>query len=62
MLPSARRHGALRCEAAATNAWMSKDPKDVRVLVVGATGYIGKFVVRSHPRVPAGHSVTRAGH
>jgi len=26
--------------------WMKKDPKDVRVLVVGATGYIGKFVVR----------------
>eukprot|EP00951_Prasinocladus_malaysianus_P024551 scaffold212537_cov48-Prasinocladus_malaysianus.AAC.1 len=25
---------------------MSKDPKDVRVLVVGATGYIGKFVVK----------------
>jgi len=25
---------------------MAKDPADVRVLVVGATGYIGKFVVR----------------
>eukprot|EP00873_Tetraselmis_striata_P046049 jgi/Tetstr1/466313/TSEL_010845.t2 len=41
-----RRHGALRCEAAASTAWTSKEPKDVRVLVVGATGYIGKFVVR----------------
>ena len=26
--------------------WRSRAPKDVRVLVVGATGYIGKFVVR----------------
>jgi len=25
---------------------MTRDPKDVRVLVVGATGYIGKFVVK----------------
>ena len=46
-----------RCEAAAAAAEISsapstsadyrqRDPKDVRVLVVGATGYIGKFVVR----------------
>jgi divinyl chlorophyllide a 8-vinyl-reductase len=26
--------------------WRQKNPKDVRVLVVGATGYIGKFVTR----------------
>ena len=46
-----------RCEAAAAAAdassapsisadYRQRDAKDVRVLVVGATGYIGKFVVR----------------
>lgn len=34
-------------EAAAPAAdYRQRAPKDVRVLVVGATGYIGKFVVR----------------
>ena len=31
---------------AATTELADKDPKDVRVLVVGPTGYIGKFVVK----------------
>ena len=26
--------------------WHHREPKDVRVLVVGATGYIGKFVTK----------------
>jgi divinyl chlorophyllide a 8-vinyl-reductase len=33
-----------RCSAAAD--YRQREPKDVRVLVVGATGYIGKFVVK----------------
>ncbi len=32
--------------AAASADYRSQDNKDVRVLVVGATGYIGKFVVK----------------
>ena len=32
--------------AAAVDDWRQKDPKDVRVLIVGSTGYIGKFVTR----------------
>lgn len=32
--------------AAAGDDWRQKDPKDVRVLIVGSTGYIGKFVTR----------------
>ncbi len=32
--------------AAATADYRSKDNKDIRVLVVGSTGYIGKFVVK----------------
>lgn len=41
--------GAVRAAAAAAGAgadYRSRAPKDVRVLVVGATGYIGKFVVK----------------
>ena len=42
---------AVRCEAAAGSAaplldYRSRAPQDVRVLVVGPTGYIGKFVLR----------------
>ncbi len=39
---------SLRCHAQASAAadLASKAPKDVRVLVVGCTGYIGKFVTR----------------
>jgi NAD(P)-dependent dehydrogenase (short-subunit alcohol dehydrogenase family) len=33
-------------QAAASAEYRSKDPKDVRVLVVGPTGYIGKYVVQ----------------
>lgn len=29
-----------------TSAYRSRNPQDVRVLVVGPTGYIGKFVVK----------------
>jgi divinyl chlorophyllide a 8-vinyl-reductase len=37
----------MRCvAAAATDDYRTRDPKDVRVLVVGCTGYIGKFVTR----------------
>jgi NmrA-like family len=32
--------------AAAGGDWRQKDPSDVRVLIVGSTGYIGKFVTR----------------
>ncbi len=33
--------------AAAVEAdYRKRDPKDIRVLVVGPTGYIGKFVVK----------------
>ncbi|CAD7698819.1 unnamed protein product [Ostreobium quekettii] len=34
------------CAAAATDDYRKRDPKDIRVLVVGSTGYIGKFVVQ----------------
>ncbi len=49
--PAARRRSCrLRAASAAADAagadWRQKDPKDVRVLVVGATGYIGKFVTK----------------
>lgn len=37
---------ATPCIAAAGDDWRQKQPKDVRVLVVGSTGYIGKFVTR----------------
>lgn len=38
----------LQCYAAAAAGqdWRTKDPKDIRVLVVGCTGYIGKFVTK----------------
>lgn len=36
-----------RCIRTAASAdYRDRNPKDVRVLVVGATGYIGKFVVK----------------
>ena len=36
-----------RCSCAADSAdYRSKENKDIRVLVVGSTGYIGKFVVK----------------
>lgn len=46
-----RRGRCLQRQAAAPTVaagddWRQKDPKDVRVLVVGPTGYIGKFVTR----------------
>lgn len=40
---------AMRCvvrAAAATDDYRQRAPQDIRVLVVGATGYIGKFVVK----------------
>lgn len=40
------RAARLLCQAAASGAYRSKAPKDIRVLVVGPTGYIGKFVVK----------------
>lgn len=47
---AARRSCRLRAASAAADEagadWRQKDPKDVRVLVVGATGYIGKFVTK----------------
>ncbi len=36
-----------RCiRTAASRDYRDREPKDIRVLVVGATGYIGKFVVK----------------
>lgn len=36
-----------RCMCAATSTdYRAKDNKDIRILVVGSTGYIGKFVVK----------------
>ncbi|XP_024380255.1 divinyl chlorophyllide a 8-vinyl-reductase, chloroplastic [Physcomitrium patens] len=32
--------------AVSKQSWRSKEPKDTTVMIVGATGYIGKFVVR----------------
>ena len=40
------RTAATRAVTAASADFRSKAPADIRVLVVGATGYIGKFVVR----------------
>lgn len=40
-----RREGRIRCLAQATD-YRSRDPKDVSVLVVGPTGYIGKYVAK----------------
>lgn len=37
---------AAAAAAAVEDDWRQRDPKDVRVLVVGSTGYIGKFVTR----------------
>ncbi|EFJ44988.1 hypothetical protein VOLCADRAFT_76013 [Volvox carteri f. nagariensis] len=45
-----RSNGRVPCRVAASTApaedFRKRDPKDVRVLVVGPTGYIGKFVVK----------------
>lgn len=43
-----RASRALHCfaQASASAEYLQRDRKDVRVLVVGATGYIGKFVVK----------------
>ena len=41
----ASRRQRCRC-AAASKDYRQREPKDIRVLVVGATGYIGKFVVK----------------
>lgn len=43
-----RRHTRRRAgyAAASSTDYRSREPKDVRVLVVGCTGYIGKFVVK----------------
>lgn len=51
-LCAVERRGSCMCGAAAASApspsddWRQREPKDVRVLVVGATGYIGKFVTK----------------
>lgn len=51
-LRAVARRGSCICGAAAASAlsttddWRQREPKDVRVLVVGATGYIGKFVTK----------------
>lgn len=41
----ASRRQRCRCTAASAD-YRQREPKDIRVLVVGATGYIGKFVVK----------------
>lgn len=44
---SRRSEGRTSCRCLAqAGALAERDPKDVRVLVVGPTGYIGKFVVK----------------
>ena len=40
----AQRQRCIRTSASAD--FRDREPKDIRVLVVGATGYIGKFVVK----------------
>jgi glutamate dehydrogenase/leucine dehydrogenase len=40
-----RGDGGFRCSAQAAD-YRSRQPKDVSVLVVGPTGYIGRFVVK----------------
>mmetsp|Transcript_22599 Transcript_22599/g.49463 ORF Transcript_22599/g.49463 Transcript_22599/m.49463 type:complete len:420 (-) Transcript_22599:806-2065(-) len=44
--PRVDRAQRLACRAAAGSDYRSKAPKDIRVLVVGPTGYIGKFVTK----------------
>ncbi len=49
MRPQRAPQWPCRCEAASAAAatdYRQRRPADVRVLVVGATGYIGKYVVR----------------
>lgn len=41
----ASRRQRCRCTAGSVD-YRQREPKDIRVLVVGATGYIGKFVVK----------------
>ncbi len=45
---SSVRGVSVRCEAGPSSSkdYRQREPKDVRVLVVGPTGYIGKFVVK----------------
>ncbi|GAX78735.1 hypothetical protein CEUSTIGMA_g6172.t1 [Chlamydomonas eustigma] len=43
---SSQRFTRLRCHASSGQDYRSKPAKDIRVLVVGPTGYIGKFVVK----------------
>jgi len=44
---NSRRQARCVCQAAAAAAdYRSKDPKDVNVLIVGPTGYIGRFVTK----------------
>ena len=62
--PRIHRSCRLKCSAVASGEYRSKAPKDIRVLVVGPTGYIGKYVVK----VGHGNSLSaplgplRAGH
>ena len=42
----APRNSRCFCFAAQANDYRSREPKDVRVLVVGPTGYIGRFVTK----------------
>ena len=55
--PSARCPALIRCAAAAGQQdYRDRQPQDVRILVAGATGYIGKYVVRE--LVSRGYQVT----
>ena len=42
----APRNSRCHCFAAQADDYRSREPKDVRVLVVGPTGYIGRFVTK----------------
>eukprot|EP00798_Chlamydomonas_sp_ICE-L_P002051 gene2051-18229_t len=50
------RASRIVCQAAPGGEYRSKAPKDIRVLVVGPTGYIGKFVVKE--LIKRGYNVT----
>ena len=51
-----RRHCRASASAASSADFRDRKPHDVRVLVLGATGYIGKFVVKELLR--RGYDVT----
>ncbi len=50
-------HRSVKCNAAAAQQdYRDRKPQDVRILVAGATGYIGKYVVKE--LVSRGYQVT----